>query len=352
MYRRCLFCRADLGSNHALPFTVGTRLAFDGAKGRLWVICPTCARWNLTPLEERWEAIEEAERLYRRTAKRVATDHIGMAQVSDAVQLVRIGEPLRPEFAAWRYGAEFLKRRTRALVNETFSATLSIGLLALATTTGLTALVYGLSGAGFLSSSREFRRGGTRLRLPEGRTVHLFSFVMDQSKLLRQADGGVALQLFAGVPSTDRPWATRLGLPSAYQYDERTVLSGQDMLPALRTLLPVTNGRGARRSIVGDAVTRLETLREFQSVLHQSIPLTGGQWSSPDRQLREVDPAARLALEMALHEADEQAAFTGDLQALEARWREAEEIAAIADDLLTPESVRARLGGARADDGG
>lgn len=36
---------------------MGRRLAFDGAKGRLWVVCRKCKRWNLTPLEERWEAI-------------------------------------------------------------------------------------------------------------------------------------------------------------------------------------------------------------------------------------------------------------------------------------------------------
>ena len=43
----------------------------------------------------------------------------------------------------------------------------------------------------------------------------------------------------------------------------------------------------------------------------------------------------RLALEMALHESSEQEALEGDLAPLEKAWREAEEIAAIADNLLT-----------------
>ena len=65
MYSHCLVCNADLGTNEAIEhFQVGTRLAFDAAKGLLWVVCRGCERWNLTPIEERWEAIEECERFY------------------------------------------------------------------------------------------------------------------------------------------------------------------------------------------------------------------------------------------------------------------------------------------------
>ena len=90
---------------------MGRRLAYDADKGRLWVVCRHCERWNLTPLEERWEAIEEAERLYRATRLRMSTDNIGLARVADGTDLVRIGEPQRPEMAAWRYGDQFARRR-------------------------------------------------------------------------------------------------------------------------------------------------------------------------------------------------------------------------------------------------
>ncbi|MEP6766785.1 MAG: hypothetical protein ABJB66_20890, partial [Gemmatimonadaceae bacterium] len=84
MYASCLFCNSALGSNESIEhFPVGRRLAFDAAKGRLWVVCTTCARWNLTPLEERWESIEEAERAYRDTRKRVTTENIGLARLND-----------------------------------------------------------------------------------------------------------------------------------------------------------------------------------------------------------------------------------------------------------------------------
>src|SRR3954469_16366701 len=117
MYRTCLFCSSDLGHNEAVEhFPVGRRLAFDGDKGRLWVVCRRCERWNLTPLEERWEAIEECERAFRETTLRVSTDEIGLARLREGLELVRIGAPQRPEMAAWRYGDQFGRRRKRALL--------------------------------------------------------------------------------------------------------------------------------------------------------------------------------------------------------------------------------------------
>src|SRR6266581_93770 len=112
MYSTCLFCHADLGSNESIePFPLGRRLAFDASKGRLWVVCRKCERWNLTPLEERWEAIEECERLFAGTRLRVSTDNIGLAKLREGLELVRIGDALRPEMAAWRYGDQFGRRR-------------------------------------------------------------------------------------------------------------------------------------------------------------------------------------------------------------------------------------------------
>ena len=47
----------------------------------------------------------------------------------------------------------------------------------------------------------------------------------------------------------------------------------------------------------------------------------------------------RLALEMALHEESERRALEGELWRLEQAWKEAEEIAGIADGLLVPEGT-------------
>src|SRR5438309_8754373 len=108
MYTTCIFCRTHLRGNEVVEtFPVGRRLAFDAAKGRLWVVCRKCERWNLTPLEERWEAVEDCERLFRDARRRVSTDNIGLARLNEGLELVRIRAPLRPEFAAWRYGDQF-----------------------------------------------------------------------------------------------------------------------------------------------------------------------------------------------------------------------------------------------------
>src|SRR5687768_2615015 len=114
MYSTCLFCASSLGTNEAIEaFPVGSRVAFDAARGRLWAICPRCGRWNLAPIEERWEAVEEAERLFTDTRMRAQSENIGLARLRDGTRLVRVGKALQGELAAWRYGGHLVSRRRR-----------------------------------------------------------------------------------------------------------------------------------------------------------------------------------------------------------------------------------------------
>jgi hypothetical protein len=62
----------------------------------------------------------------------------------------------------------------------------------------------------------------------------------------------------------------------------------------------------------------------------------GGIGSEPRTSLIDVPLVDRLALEMAAHEETERRALDGELAELEAAWREADEVAAIADALLDP----------------
>ena len=48
----------------------------DEERGRLWVVCRGCERWNLVPIEERWEAIEECARAFRDSRLRASTDDV------------------------------------------------------------------------------------------------------------------------------------------------------------------------------------------------------------------------------------------------------------------------------------
>ena len=94
MNATCMFCNRALGANEVVEtFPVGRRLAFDAERGRLWVVCNKCERWNLTPVEERWEAVETCERLFRETRIRSSTTNVGLARHAEGLELVRIGAP-------------------------------------------------------------------------------------------------------------------------------------------------------------------------------------------------------------------------------------------------------------------
>src|SRR5688572_11062676 len=160
MYSTCLFCHSPLGANEAIEhFPVGRRLAFDSAKGRLWVVCRTCERWNLAPIEERWEAIEECERQFHGTRMRVSTDNIGLAKLGEGLELVRVGPALRPEFAAWRYGDQFGRRRRRTMLQ----AGLCLGALGAVVAGGIAAGA-GIGGFGWMimQSARFIVEGNPR----------------------------------------------------------------------------------------------------------------------------------------------------------------------------------------------
>jgi hypothetical protein len=65
--------------------------------------------------------------------------------------------------------------------------------------------------------------------------------------------------------------------------------------------------------------------------------------------LTQLPVESRLALEMSLQEDGERRALNGELAALERAWREAEQIAAIADSLLLPGDVLERVAGLQRD---
>ncbi len=66
-------------------------------------------------MHERWEGVESCERLFRASRTRVATGEISLARAAGGIDLIRVGAPLRPEFAAWRYGDQFGRRRRRQI---------------------------------------------------------------------------------------------------------------------------------------------------------------------------------------------------------------------------------------------
>jgi hypothetical protein len=344
MYSTCLYCNGKLGTNDMLErFPIGRRLAFDAAKGRLWVVCTMCQRWNLSPMEERFEAIEDCERLYRGTYIRVSTDNVGLARMRDGLELVRIGAPLRPEFAAWRYAGALFSRRTRAYVGAGATvagaagvsagigavlgpaAMLAAGGLSIVAFPALVMTMVGTTvvGKAMATDYVEYERVLGRFTV-DGRVIHV------RAKHARSIDLG-----FNGGDEA------QIGL----QHDGGwTTFNGTRAMHAATVLLANTNRQGASGRAVQTAVDQIERAGNSARYLASASNRNGWRSQRPVSVMAQyrrlgpmnLNPTERLALEMAVHEEIERRAVQGELLTLREAWAEAEEIASIVDGILTP----------------
>jgi hypothetical protein len=343
MYSTCLFCANDLGTNETIEhFPIGKRLAFDSAKGRLWVVCHHCGRWNLSPVEERWEAIEESERAFRGTYVRVSTDNIGLARLPDGLELLRIGAPLRPEFAAWRYGRHFStrRRRTHVIAGTGIAAAavagitlgpallpaLTMGAISIIVVPGITTTMAVLPIVGMLAARDYMQHDRVVARLPHGRRV-----LTVRAKHLNDIE--------LRVQGHDGP--ASLVLPHDAGWSEVT---GTAAIHATGVLIAGSNRYGAAPSRVEDAVRQIEDAGDASRFLTEASTRNGWRGGKVFSLLNHyrglgamnLSPTERLALEMSVHEETERRAMEGELAILEAAWHDAEVIAAISDDELTP----------------
>ncbi len=361
MYSACLYCSASLARNAVVEaFPIGRRLAFDAAKGRLWVVCGSCARWCLAPIEERWEAIEACERQFRDARLRASTSEIGLVRLREGLELVRIGAPLRPEMAAWRYGRQYSARRRRAIAVGTGAAGAGALAATAAVTTGAASAWVGLLAMGvvpvihvtgllgFAAYAALDSFSATDL-VVDGRRVKVYRADLRETHLVTSEMGD--------------GWALRL----KHAYGRLTV-TGADAMRITARLLTRANGNGASGWMVESATRRLseasdpaalvrtlaahaeqlaaghqQRKREFLHAMEHSQLAGKFDETRNPASLALIETPVRLALEMALHEESERAALEGELAPLVAAWREAEEIAGIADGLLVPVGVQQRL---------
>jgi hypothetical protein len=331
LYSHCIFCKTELGSNEAIEkFPIGRRLAFDAERGRLWVVCRRCERWNLTPLEERWEAIEQCERAYRATRTRISTEHVGLARVADHTDLIRVGKPQLPEFAAWRYGEQLVRRRRR------FWYTMVGGAAAVAVGFGAPLAAAGVAVPGVLQLPNlvywvRSRRIVARVDTPDGQT-HSISRMQAQGLSLRAFPADWLLQ----VPYNS-------GKTRWKREDTQISLTSGAAVRLAALLLPHVNASGAKEAQIQGAVKEIQQTKDPEHLFQQSAAKlkTLADLKLKYVHLKEAPAEIRLALEMASHEAQERRALEGELAELEAMWREAEEIAHISDNLLLPPRIAA-----------
>lgn len=319
MYSHCIFCQSALGTNEVIGvFPVGRRLAFDPDKGRLWVVCRKCERWNLSPLEERWEAFEECERVFRAARMRMSTDNIGLARLKEGLELVRIGSPLRPEFAAWRYGDQFGRRRRRAIMWTGVGITALVAVYA-----GLAAAGVGIGAMGQLPQMLFNIPVRARIRTRDGRVLKLRRPQLQQTRITPTPDG--------------TSWSL-----SVKHSKGREEFAGPEAQRVAGIVLPKLNYMAGSSKVIRSAVDRIEAAGHpevFLAQLPQAVRVIDGlPGVNPKKHglVHRLPKDMKLALEMALHEEQEQLALAGELVELELQWRAAEEIAAIADDMFVP----------------
>jgi hypothetical protein len=378
MYSTCTFCYSALGRNEVLEtFSVSRRVAFDPAKGCLWAICQTCGRWNLAPIEERWETVEECERRFRATSLRYSSGNIGLAWLHGDLDLIRVGPALRPEVAAWRYGRVLTRRRSvSAVAVEKLATTVVRAVHALTSSPRARAIdpraafaqtvlaVYGNRvldlvhlpariGSGEAPDTdvpvavvryRHLSRVG--LVRPEPGQPWALHVPHDHGVLTIAGDEGVraAARVLAVINGTERGRGGGFShetIESAVRKVDESAFPGSYFNRVLAIALRSHWGRGSAELAEHEA-HRVDALEVAASDVERlAFRLTGrtfwshgGIGSEPSTALLDVPLVDRLALEMAAHEESERRALEGELLDLEDAWREADEIATIADALI------------------
>lgn len=311
----CLFCHERLPANETLEhFRTGRRVAFDPRRGRLWAVCPSCARWTLAPFETRWEALEELERLTRDRARLLAeTDNIGLLETGD-IEIVRVGSAGLREESWWRFGKEFAARRKRARRQVLKGKVVDGGVFMLIT--GIP--FWGFSDADkWLDRARRRRFGKRVWEAPPpcdrcGRALKHIPFADYGRLVLHPGDDGPVLAL-----PCDR--CARDGA------DRHHRLTGPHAEHVLRRTLAYRNFAGGTEPLVDDAVALVEAYDTTGALVRGVAdyrPTIGG-----------LTEKGALALEIALNDDVERRLLAMEVAELEARWKVEEEIAAIADSL-------------------
>jgi len=310
MFSSCGFCNAAFdGDGGPSGLGVGRRIAFDEWKGRLWVVCPRCSRWNLTPFDDRLERIEAVARAASQGRIAASTQQVALIRW-ERYDFVRVGKPPRVELATWRYG-ERLRNRQRERMKVVIPLTVAaIGL-------GIAANVVAGGGFGVVVWNVHRMVDGIYLRMVGRRRV-----TMIEPPIC--AHCGSVMQLRARhvehariVPDRHADMAVVLSCPNCRQ--EGAQLTGSDAIQVLRQGLTYMNlARGGRRR-AEDAAREVDQVGGADRLVRDI--------AQRELTLRSLRPERGLALEMAV---DERA----EVEELERQWREAEEIADIADGTL------------------
>lgn len=339
MYTHCLRCNHSLGTNDELThLPVGRRVAFDTPRGRLWVVCTSCTQWNLVPIEERWEALEECEQVAASAETRASGADVGLARTERGLELLRASAISNVDIANWRYGRR-LKRRLsiRSLLSAISLAVVALpfGLGALALSGSMYVSLYSSACVvlWFGAVRRESFRLFTAVTAPRRRRRLIWFWQLNQLR-------------FKSGKNNEPPV---LIVP---RFGEDQEMRGDGAVDFLAALLPRLNGVDC----VASVQVAVERVDDAESQ-HTPRPSRKKRFPSPKklhpweyiaslcvgRPLHRVEPARRLALEMAVMEVIEQRELSRAAGDAVEVFRDEQQIAAIADDLLLAPHVNEQL---------
>lgn len=338
MFTTCLRCDRDLGRNtdlHYLP--IGRRIAFDRVRGRIWVICLRCGQWNLVPIESRWEALEECDRVAPHAEVRVNGGEMGFAGLASGTELLRVGGLPDSDIANWRYGPrmQWRKRVIQGVAATLCGLTIIVGTLAWRKT-------HALAFAGWASLFIG-TFGYSLWRSPPRPWL-----ILRNNTALRGILWYWELREICWATRTPRPV---LIVPWGWRASRR--LSKKDAASFFAELLPKLAAGDLAGASVVDAVSlvsyaeeQVRGNRRSRRARRQSPQpaQTAWEWlATPGAKLAGMRAESRIALEMAVNEHLESAAFASRASAKHAEWLDEEEVGSIADDLLLPDDVVSKL---------
>jgi hypothetical protein len=340
MFKRCIVCHTPFPDNESLEhFRLGTRIAYDPSRGRLWAVCKDCKRWSLAPIEERWEALEELEKLVRDRSRLLSqTDNISLLR-AEGLEIVRVGRANLAEQSWWRYGKELTKRRQKFKTLSTAGAI------------GAGAAIWGGMATGGMSfiaawllwdnlpnkipdAARWLRFGGDAWR---GRTKCAKCGYTFRRVAYRRRGNLILLQ-----PDGSTPTGVSYRCPRCGDFREGGLqLRGPEAEHTIRRVLAYHHFDGADDRTVSSATRLIQEAGTPQDL--SRILLKDG------KRLGSLGRTGGIALEIAANESSEQRLLELELAELEAHWRTEEELAAIIDGELTPlpllEALRRKVTG-------
>ncbi len=329
--RRCLFCHSPFAEGWRFgELPPAWRLAFDSDRGRIWVVCDSCYRWNLWPPEEQGAALMALERVAADRGQVLArTENITLLAVGNMI-LIRVGEATLHERAWWRYGRDVLTReKAFRSAGARLSAYAYGALAAVAESVGLGDRNFKVRfEEGMTAEVLRWRRFGWaawfgRLRCPScGSYLRAARFDLSWWFCPRlDEDGNLAL----GVPCPRcDPWT-----PEKIYH-----LKGYEAESVLRRVLAYQNITGAGEQTVEEAVRQIDAAGSPEAFMQAS--LEDGPF------LRELAFPQAVALEISLNEGVERRALEVEARGLEFMWRREEELARIMDEELDPRGVRSK----------